>query len=82
MPTTAADSITRSKRARAMSLRPHARRRTSCWSRWARAPADSGAEPVSDALLLKRIDAAVLADDPDAARALIAQAPAEEPTVG
>jgi DNA-binding winged helix-turn-helix (wHTH) protein len=43
-----------------------------------RAPADSGAEPATDALLLKRIDAAVLADDPDTARALIAQAPAEE----
>src|SRR4029079_13162646 len=43
-----------------------------------RNPADTTAEAGSDAVLLKRIDAAVLADDPDSARALIAQASAEE----
>ena len=43
-----------------------------------RRPADTTAESASDALLLKRIDAAVLADDPDTARALIAQASAED----
>ena len=43
-----------------------------------RSPADTTAEAGSDAVLLKRIDAAVLADDPDSARALIAQASAEE----
>jgi len=43
-----------------------------------RNPADTTVEAASDAVLLKRIDAAVLADDPDAARALIAQASTEE----
>jgi len=42
-----------------------------------RRPAESGVEATADAILIQRVDAAVLADDPDAARALIAQAPAE-----
>jgi DNA-binding winged helix-turn-helix (wHTH) protein len=41
-------------------------------------PATTMAESSPDAILIKRIDAAVLADDPDAARTLIAQASAEE----
>jgi DNA-binding winged helix-turn-helix (wHTH) protein/tetratricopeptide (TPR) repeat protein len=42
-----------------------------------RRPADTTAESSADAILVQRIDAAVLADDPDAARALIAQASTE-----
>jgi DNA-binding winged helix-turn-helix (wHTH) protein len=40
-------------------------------------PADESAESTPNAILIKRIDAAVLADDPDTARTLIAQASAE-----
>jgi DNA-binding winged helix-turn-helix (wHTH) protein len=43
-----------------------------------RRPSETTAESGSDAELLKRIDAAVLADDPDTARALIAQASTDD----
>jgi len=43
-----------------------------------REPADANKESAPEAILVKRIDAAVLADDADSARALIAQASAEE----
>jgi DNA-binding winged helix-turn-helix (wHTH) protein len=42
-----------------------------------RRPADTTNEAAPYEVLIKRVDAAVLADDPDAARALIAQASAE-----
>jgi tetratricopeptide (TPR) repeat protein len=42
-----------------------------------RRPPDTTAEATPDAILIQRVDAAVLADDPDAARALIAQASTE-----
>lgn len=42
-----------------------------------RRPADTAVEAAPDAVLIRHVDAAILADDPDAARALIGQASAE-----